>query len=439
MFGKTETENLAYCMTLYEEQKYNKAEKICRKILKKNSTNQQALISLGNILFMQQKYDEALIFYKQAEANEPDSFLPKINIANLFVAKENYSQAEQYARQCLKLDSQSYMALNILGTSLMEQEHFEEALTILLQAQKENPKDAWLYNYLSQCYQQKGMIKEALEAGWQAIKLAPKDENQHINFGYMLYELSLDYKDKIIQKYTSEWLKNFPQNVMAEHMGQALLNKTIPEKANREYVQKIFDVFASDFDDVLADLEYQTPQIISDFMREIYGMDSHPKLYILDIGCGTGLCGKFLKPYAGFLKLEGVDISPEMLKKAKLKKIYNRLFCQDIVEFLQTKKSKYDLIVAADVLTYFGRLDLLFEQMQKALKKQGRILFSITSNDETDSEYILHQSGRYKHHQNYVHNLLQKNGFSVEKEEQKTLRKEAEKEVKGYIISAKKI
>lgn len=438
MFEKSETQLTNYSLDLYQQKDYKKAEKICRKILEKNPQNLTVLINLGNILFLSKKYDEALANYQQAQTIRPDSFLAVVNIANIYLEQEDYTLAEKFARQALELDSQSYMALNILGTSLLEQEQYDEAMIILQQALKKNNQDSWLYNYLSRCYQQLGLIKEALETGWQAIKLSPQDESHHINFGYMLYELFLDSQDEIIKEYGQKWLQEFPQNKLAEHMGNAIVNQSIPSKANAEYIKEIFDVFAPDFEKVLGDLEYQTPQIMSRFLSEICCQDSPKKFHILDAGCGTGLCGKFLKPYARFLGLDGVDLSAKMLAEAKKKKIYNHLYCNDIIKFLNKHQASYDLIVSADVFTYFGSLDSLFEALSKSLKKQGRILFSITANDENISDYILHPSGRYKHHINYVHNSLKERGFVIEKEEYCCLRKEALQEVKGYVISSQK-
>lgn len=436
MLRKNEAALTNYSLDLYQKKDYKKSEKICRRILKKNPDNETVLINLGNIFFIKKQYEEALNCYQKVQQINSDSFLAKVNIANVYLEQENYEQAAIYAEQALSEDSQNYMGLNILGTALLEQEKYDEALTILQQALKQNNQDAWLYNYLSRCYQQKSMIEEAVKCGWQAIKLAPNDESHHINFGYMLYELSLDSEDEIIKKYAMRWLEDYPQNKMATHMGKAILNQSIPECANEEYIKEIFDIFAESFEKVLKDLEYQTPQIMAQFLSKIYGEDSHPKLHILDAGCGTGLCGKFLKSYARFFGLDGVDLSAQMLKKAKAKKVYNHLYCNDIISFLQKKKSSYDLIVSADVLTYFGRLDSFFEQVQKSLKKHGRILFSFTANEEDEKDYVLHKSGRYKHNQKYVENLLQKYGFDIEKEEYCCLRKEAEQEVKGYIISA---
>lgn len=438
MFDKTEAKQTNYSLDLYQKKDYKKAEKICRKILKKNSNNATVLINLGNILFIKKEYDEARFCYQKAEQVEPDSFIAKVNISNLYLEKGDYPRAEEYARKALQINPNNYMGLNVLGTALLEQEKYDEAITILKEALVFNNQDSWLYNYLSRCYQEKGLIEAAIQSGWQAIQISPQEESHHINFGYMLYEMSLDSNDKMIKEYALKWLQNFPQNKMAEHMGKAILNEAIPEFANVEYVQKIFDVFAPDFEKVLEDLEYQTPQIMGKFLTEIYGTDSHPKLSILDAGCGTGLCGKFLKPYARFLSLEGVDISSKMLEKAREKKLYNKLFCQDIIEFLSGKKQSYDLIVSADVLTYMGKLDSFFSSAAKALKQQGRILFSITANSLNDSDYILHQSGRYHHHRKYVEKQIKKYGFFIEKEEYKTIRKEASEDVKGYIFCIKK-
>ena len=38
-------------------------------------------------------------------------------------------------------------------------------------------------------------------------------------------------------------------------------------------------------------------------------------LDVLDLGCGTGLCGPLLRPYAR--ALAGVDLSPQMLERMR--------------------------------------------------------------------------------------------------------------------------
>ncbi|NEU35571.1 methyltransferase, partial [bacterium LRH843] len=73
-----------------------------------------------------------------------------------------------------------------------------------------------------------------------------------------------------------------------------------------------------------------------------------------DAGCGTGLCGPLLAPYCQ--RLDGVDLSPKMLEKAKSKQLYDRLSKAELTAFLNNAPDMYDVIIAADVLCYFGDL-----------------------------------------------------------------------------------
>ena len=60
---------------------------------------------------------------------------------------------------------------------------------------------------------------------------------------------------------------------------------------------------------------------------EIYGDEDKKNLKLLDFGCGTGLLGQVLKEKFGFNNLVGLDVSEDMLEKAKQKAIYNKLIC----------------------------------------------------------------------------------------------------------------
>lgn len=94
---------------------------------------------------------------------------------------------------------------------------------------------------------------------------------------------------------------------------------------------------------------------------------------ILDAGCGTGLCGDFLKKYASFRGLEGVDLSAGMLREAAAKKVYNKLICREITDWLNNVKARYGLVVSADVFTYIGDLENLFSALFGALKKTAAL------------------------------------------------------------------
>ena len=75
----------------------------------------------------------------------------------------------------------------------------------------------------------------------------------------------------------------------------------------------------ADFSDTLADrwdeLCYHDPEKLNDILRRT-GL--RKGLRILDIGCGTGVLESYLLPYSP-LQIVGVDISPEMIEKARSK------------------------------------------------------------------------------------------------------------------------
>ena len=55
------------------------------------------------------------------------------------------------------------------------------------------------------------------------------------------------------------------------------------------------------------------------------------------------------------INLTGVDLSPAMIEQAKAKKLYDRLVCADLAEFLTAEtaaETRYQLVLAADVLVY---------------------------------------------------------------------------------------
>ena len=59
-------------------------------------------------------------------------------------------------------------------------------------------------------------------------------------------------------------------------------------------------------------------------MLEDSGLEQAHRLDVLDAGCGTGLCGALVAPFAR--RLLGVDLSEGMLAHAMEKSVYHELF-----------------------------------------------------------------------------------------------------------------
>ena len=84
------------------------------------------------------------------------------------------------------------------------------------------------------------------------------------------------------------------------------------------------------------------------------------------MGCGTGLCGEFLKDVSK--KITGIDISSKMLNQAEQKNIYNALIKSDFINFLDETNNKYDLFIASDVFIYTGNIDETFRLVKRKPK-----------------------------------------------------------------------
>ena len=68
-------------------------------------------------------------------------------------------------------------------------------------------------------------------------------------------------------------------------------------------------------------------------MLEDSGRRPSKSLDVLDAGCGTGLCGPLVAPYAR--RLSGVDLSAGMLARAKEKNVYDALVQGELTEYLR--------------------------------------------------------------------------------------------------------
>ena len=128
-------------------------------------------------------------------------------------------------------------------------------------------------------------------------------------------------------------------------------------------------------------------------------------LDILDLGCGTGLCGALFRDWAR--TLTGVDLSPKMLDRARKRGTYDELIEDDLVTVLHGAANRFDLILASDVLLLIGDLEPIFRAAQTALRLGGR--FAFTTYRLADAPgYRLLPYGEFAHSREYLHDLADK-------------------------------
>jgi predicted TPR repeat methyltransferase len=201
-----------------------------------------------------------------------------------------------------------------------------------------------------------------------------------------------------------------------------------PERSPQGYVKALFDQYAGHFDEHLSGvLDYQTPAVLGAVLARAL---ADKRGDTLDLGCGTGLCAPYLRPYSQ--SLTGIDLSAKMLDKASERGLYDRLECADIGEFLAASTDNFDLIVAADVFVYFGDLAAIFSQVHSALRPAGYFCFSVEADEGGD--FTLLPSNRYAHALPYLRRLADSAGFVLVEAQAAPLRTENGVPVPGHAL-----
>lgn len=220
----------------------------------------------------------------------------------------------------------------------------------------------------------------------------------------------------------------WPTNHSLTYLLSAVACDQTFERSPPEYVVEHFDAFAEGFDAQLVGvLGYDIPRKICAAVRDIAA--TGPPHDTLDAGCGTGLCGPLLRPISR--ALTGVDLSPKMLEQAARRAVYDALACEELTAFLLRSPHHFDLIVAADLMIYFGNLAPLFAVAATALRPGG--LFAFSTELWTGDRYRLLPSGRFAHAPEYVKAMAERD-FAELFQTETTIRWEAKGQLPGNIF-----
>ena len=154
----------------------------------------------------------------------------------------------------------------------------------------------------------------------------------------------------------------------------ACSGRDMPERASDAFIESTFDSFAASFDAKLASLAYRAPALVAEMLAHA-GVHASRSLDVLDAGCGTGLCGPLVAPYAR--RLVGVDLSEAMLARARERNVYDELAKRELTAYLHDSPGSFDVIVSADTLVYFGPLDAVTTAAANALRPGGVLVFTV--------------------------------------------------------------
>ena len=352
----------------------------------------------GNSHFSLGQFDKAISLYEKAISIKPNYFEAHYNLGQ---SNHKLGKLDRAVRSYKKVvDIKPEFAVNHTNKILRVVYFFSkgqilDALEVLKILIKNNPNDALLFNMIGGCYAALGEADMSIQN----------------------YEKALALK---------------PNYAIPKHMMNSLTGNTSKEPP-KEYVKNLFDDYAQKFNDSLVEkLQYKLPFIIKEFIYKLNNSKSKFKK-VIDLGCGTGLAGSDLRKIGD--NLTGIDLSSNMIDKARKLDIYDSLIVGDIVEQLELLEEKYDLFVALDVFIYIGEPTNFFKAVKKRCNKNSLFIFSIETQE--DEGYSLLKSSRYAHSHSYILDVAS-NGFRLVDSHNVKLRKEGNNWIDGkiYIFKA---
>jgi len=132
-------------------------------------------------------------------------------------------------------------------------------------------------------------------------------------------------------------------------------------------------------------------------------------------------------------RIDGVDLSANMLEKAKARGIYTDIVHADIGDYLHDTGKTYDLVVAGDVFIYIGDLTRIFAGVSRVLDSGGSFCFS-TEMAQGDDEFALRDTLRYAHSERFIRRLADEHGFDIEKIDRRPVREDRHQPIPGLFV-----
>jgi predicted TPR repeat methyltransferase len=358
----------------------------------------------GNALRRLGRLDDALLSYARALEIQPTYAEAHCNRAIVLQDQARYLEALGAAEDALHIKDRYADAWFARGNALHCLRLLPDAVESYDRAIHLRPQWAEAYSAQGSSLFKLGEFEAALDSYDQALKLKPDHALAHYHRGNALR--SLGRTDEAIAAYRAALAHGDNPETIAFALASLGVGET-PAVLPAEYVRSLFDQYANHFDEHLVQvLDYRTPAYLDAMIRRVAPATD---LDTVDLGCGTGLCAPYLKAYSR--RLDGVDLSQQMLDKAALRGGYDELACADLVGYLEGRANQWDLAVAADVFVYMGDLAPVFERVHRALKPGGRFCFSVEAGE--DGDFTLRPSNRYAHTLAYLQRLAKETGFEV--------------------------
>jgi len=385
---------------LYEAGRLVEAAQLFHQVLRGNPRHIEALYSLAMIHFQNGELEEAQALLADVLKLNPRFAECWCSRGLALLQLRRRDEALSCFDRAIALMPDFVEAWSSRATALLEMNQLDEALKAFDRVIAMDPKNAISWNNRGNTFVAMRRLEEAVESFDRALALRPDLEIAQNNRMLALLEL------KRVSR--------------------------IPAHA----VRLLFDDYASYYDAAMVEaLSYRAPQHLRALLERV-APDIASPLRILDVGCGTGLSGDAFKDLSVGGRLDGIDLSSNMIAQARKRGIYTDLITDDFEAALALPGPSYDLAIGADALIYSGELGPVLSGVAKRLEPGALFLFTL---EKMEGEgYKQTTANRFHHGEAYIRGVAVSAGFEIIDMVECPLRSESKEPVIGFAIALKK-
>jgi predicted TPR repeat methyltransferase len=377
---------------------------------------------------------EAERAYRALLAEDPDDADAAHFLGMLRFQAGEIEEGLEFLRRSVKVDPANSHAWNNLGNMYVQIKRDELAEEVYLRATSLDPRLSAAWYNLARIYARDNKFERALVCLRNVTRIVSGFVDALQTLAHVYYRLGRRDEARAVYQ---QWAEELPDDPTPRHMLAATSGQGVPERADDRYIVKTFDGFAESFDQQLTELGYSAPQLVAASLI-VHPLYLTGRAAVLDAGCGTGWCGPLLRSTAG--RLVGVDLSTGMLALARQRGVYDELHESELTAFMRSRPATFDIIVLADVLCYFGRLEQAIGAAHDALLSGGLLSFSVEALAEAPAEeyFQLGMHGRYSHTRRFLEHVMTAAGFGPPSIDTVVLRHELAEPVKGYLVTGRR-
>lgn len=170
----------------YSATQYDSAYYYYKAALAQDDQMQEALVGLGNTLYMQSKTDSALWYYEKALAINPEYTQARYNVGWWYYDQKEYRQSISELKALVVQDSSQLGAMQLVGDNFYALSEYDSAIQWYEGAYTNGARSRWLCHVMAYIYDTKDQLDQAIPLYKEAIQYDSTMVDIYVRLGELL-------------------------------------------------------------------------------------------------------------------------------------------------------------------------------------------------------------------------------------------------------------